>query len=83
MLSVSPSITPPYTQTVRSALLAIDDPRFTADLLFLEAWEMAPSTHLGAVLRASQIRRANPVLAAALAEELRQARSYHPGIRAA
>jgi hypothetical protein len=42
-----------------------------ADLLFLEAWEIRPSAHLGATLRASQIRRANPSLAAEIDAELK------------
>jgi hypothetical protein len=63
---------PPYTQAVRRALDGIKDPRLTADLLFLEAWEIRPSAHLGVTLRASQIRRANPGLAAEIDAELKQ-----------
>ena len=53
---------PPYTLAVRQALQGVNDSALEADLLFLEAWEMHPSSHLGATLRASQIRRANPGL---------------------
>jgi hypothetical protein len=59
---------------VRDALLETRDAAFEADLLFLEAWEMFPNMHPGSVLRANQIRRANPGLAAALARELKSAR---------
>ena len=44
-----------------------------SDLLFLEAWEMRRSPDLAATLRASQIRRANPGLAAAIEQELKAA----------
>ncbi len=62
---------PPFTLAVREALNGINDLQVEADLLFLEAWEMKPSSHLGATLRASQIRRANPLLAAAINAELK------------
>jgi hypothetical protein len=45
-----------------------------ADLLFLEAWEIQPSSHVGSALRASQIRRANPGLAEEISDELRSRR---------
>jgi len=63
----------PFTQAVRRALLGASDSRIAADLLFLEAWEIRPSPHLGITLRASQIRRANPSLAAEIDAELRGA----------
>lgn len=63
---------PPFTEAVRRALRGAACPGAEADLLFLEAWEMHPSTHLGAVLRASQIRRANPGLAEEICRELRK-----------
>ena len=62
---------PPFTQAVRRALQGARDSRIEADLLFLEAWEIRPSPHLGMALRASQIRRANPLLAAEIDAELR------------
>jgi len=61
----------PSTAAVRNALLGAGNPSAKADLLFLEAWEIHPSGDLGATLRASQIRRANPGLAAAIEAELR------------
>jgi hypothetical protein len=42
-------------------------------LLFLEAWEIQRPENLGAALRANQIRRANPALAAAIELELKAA----------
>jgi hypothetical protein len=66
---------PPYTLAVRQALQGVNDSALEADLLFLEAWEMHPSSHLGATLRASQIRRANPGLVAAIDAELKAGRS--------
>ncbi len=61
----------PFTLAVREALQGVNNSAIEADLLFLEAWEMQPSSHLGATLRASQIRRANPGLAAAIDAELK------------
>ncbi len=61
----------PVTQAVRTALQGINNSVFEADLLFLEAWEMYPSSHLGVTLRAGQIRRANPGLVAAIDAELK------------
>lgn len=73
MLTVQPANRPPYTLAVREALQGVNDSALKADLLFLEAWEMHPSSHLGVTLRASQIRRANPRLAAAIDAELKAA----------
>ena len=67
---------PPYTQAVRRALHGVSDSRLAADLLFLEAWEMMPSSNLGMTLRASQIRRANPELAAEIVAELKANRKF-------
>jgi hypothetical protein len=69
MLTASPVRKPPFTQAVRDALG--NNSAKEADLLFLEAWEMRPTALLGATLRASQIRRANPGLAAAIDAELK------------
>jgi len=63
---------PPFTQAVRRALQGKTDARLADDLLFFEAWEIHPSSHLGATLRASQIRRANPGLAAEIDAELKK-----------
>jgi hypothetical protein len=61
----------PVTRAVSLALQDIHDPGARSDLLFLEAWEMHRPANLGATLRASQIRRANPDLAAAIERELK------------
>jgi hypothetical protein len=71
MLTTQPMRKPPYTIAVRQALQHINNSRIEEDLLFLEAWEMHPSSHLGVTLKASQIRRANPDLAAAIDAELK------------
>jgi hypothetical protein len=71
MLSIQSVQRPPFTLAVRQALQGVSDSAIEADLLFLEAWEMHPSSHLGVTLRASQIRRANPGLAAAIDAELK------------
>jgi hypothetical protein len=63
----------PLTAAVRQALQGVNNSLIEADFLFLEAWEILPSSHIGAALRAGQIRRANPVLAAAIGAELKAA----------
>jgi len=62
---------PPFTLAVRQALQNVNNSQIADDLLFLEAWEIQPSSNLGVTLKASQIRRANPELAAAIDAELR------------
>ncbi len=64
----------PQTQAVRRALRSVREPSTAADLLFLEAWEMNGSRDLGRLLRASQIRRANPELVAEIEAELKNVR---------
>jgi hypothetical protein len=64
----------PVTLAVSLALREIRDPMVRSDLLFLEAWEMQRPADLGATLRASQIRRANPDLVEAIERELKAAR---------
>jgi hypothetical protein len=71
MLTTAPARKPPYTMAVRQALQGVNNSLIEADLLFLEAWEMRPSLHLGVALRAGQIRRANPDLAAAIGAEIK------------
>jgi hypothetical protein len=71
MLNAESVQKPPFTLAVRLALQGVNDSGVEADLLFLEAWEIHPSSHLGVTLRASQIRRANPDLAAAIDAELK------------
>jgi hypothetical protein len=61
----------PLTRAVSLALRDVHDPRAWSDLLFLEAWEIHRPHSLGATLRANQIRRANPALAAEIERELR------------
>ena len=46
MLSSPPVQKPPFTLALRRALQGINDSVTEADLLFLEAWEIHPSTHL-------------------------------------
>jgi hypothetical protein len=65
----------PRTEAVRRALRQVNDAAAAADLLFLEHWETGRGSDIAAMLRASQIRRANPVLAAEIHAELTR-RSY-------
>jgi hypothetical protein len=71
MLTTKSVRTPPFTDAVRQALQNVNNSQMADDLLFLEAWEIQPSSNLGVTLKASQIRRANPELAAAIDAELR------------
>ena len=71
MLAIQSVRKQPFTLAVRKALQTINNSEIEADLLFLEAWEMHPSSHLGMTLKASQIRRANRELAAAIEAELK------------
>lgn len=63
-----------HTEAVRRALSESRDQAVQSDLLFLERWEMAPVAGAAAALRVSQIRRANPELAAAVRAEVARAR---------
>lgn len=58
---------------MRRALRATPDHTAINDLLFLEAWEMQAPPDIASTLRASQIRRANPLLAEAIRAELSSA----------
>jgi hypothetical protein len=60
----------PRTQALRRALQQINDEAAAADLLFLEYWQSQRVPDIAASLRASQIRRANPALAAEIHAEL-------------
>jgi len=71
----------PVTTAVRSAVAATHDHTTLADLLFLERWEMAPIPGAAAALRVSQIRRANPELAAAVRAEIAGAARVPAGRR--
>ena len=61
----------PRTQAVRRALRSDNRPEAAADLLFLESWEMNAAPDLADLLRAGQIRRANPGLVAEIEAELK------------
>lgn len=65
----------PHTEAVRRALRDARDEPTAADLLFLEAWEAAPVANVAATLRAGQIRRANPALAAEIRAEVQRRRA--------
>ena len=67
-------ITQPRTEALRRALVATQSEATMRDLLYLEAWEMAPEPGAGPALRIHQLRRANPELAAAIRAELSSAR---------
>jgi hypothetical protein len=60
----------PRTEALRRALQRIHDEAAAADLLFLEYWQSQRVSDIAASLRASQIRRANPALAAEIHAEL-------------
>ncbi len=71
------------TEALRRVLGRVRDMTAAADLLFLEAWEAEPSRQIGTALRASQIRRANPGLAAEIRAELSCGRPLTEAERAA
>jgi hypothetical protein len=75
---LAPNILAPMTAAVRGALHGRRDEATLADLLFLERWEMAPTPGAAAALRVSQIRRANPELAAAVRAEITRAIGGRP-----
>jgi hypothetical protein len=60
----------PRTEAVRRVLQHVRDEAAAADLLFLEDWQAQRCPDVAASLRASQIRRANPALAAEIHAEL-------------
>lgn len=60
----------PLTVAVREHLARRPDGAERADWLFLERWELAPPASPGTTLRAGQIRRGNPALAAAIRAEV-------------
>ena len=66
----------PCTMALRRALPTHRDPALAADLLFLERWEIAPLHGAAAALRVTQLRRANPELAAAIRAELIELRRH-------
>jgi hypothetical protein len=60
----------PFTRALRQLLPSLTDPAEAEDLLFLESWERAPSHGAADARRVTQLRRANPALAAAIRAEL-------------
>jgi hypothetical protein len=60
----------PRTEALRRALQQVHDKAAAADLLFLENWQSQRAPGIAASLRAGQIRRANPTLAAEIHAEL-------------
>lgn len=70
-----------HTAAVQRALAVAPDHTSQADLLFLERWEQRAVPGTAAALRAGQIRRANPILAAEIRAELRSGRPLTGGER--
>jgi hypothetical protein len=60
----------PRTEALRRALQQTKDEAAAADLMFLEEWQNQRAPGIAASLRAGQIRRANPALAAEIHAEL-------------
>jgi hypothetical protein len=58
------------TTALRTAISSTRDQRVAEDFLFLELWERTPTPGPAAALRITQIRRANPELAAAIRHEV-------------
>lgn len=71
------------TDAVRWILKETADPAVIADLLFLEAWESGTMPSIAASMRAAQIRRGNPELAAQIRNETQQLRAASSGHTAA
>ena len=67
---VAPQGVRPLTNVVRRALGSAHNSAMVDDLLFLERWELSPTPGTAGALRVSQIRRANPELAAAVRAEI-------------
>jgi hypothetical protein len=70
MQGISEDLGRPRTNALRRALQQVQDNMAAADLLFLEDWQTQRCPGIAASLRASQIRRANPTLAAEIYAEL-------------
>jgi hypothetical protein len=68
----------PKTRTLQRAFAERKDRSSMGDLLFLERWEICPLPGPAAALRVSQIRRANPELAAAIRRELDELQQRTP-----
>jgi hypothetical protein len=67
-------LAPPRTDAVRRALDSTSEHTAIEDFCFLEAFECQAIPEIAAALRARQIRRANPLLAAELRAELAHGR---------
>ena len=72
----------PRTSALHRVLQQAGSRGCSRDLLFLEAWEAAPSAGAGIALRVHQIRRANPALAAEIRAELKHGRPLTEAERA-
>lgn len=83
MQSQTTSTFSPRTEALRRALQIYADRSSTADLVFLENWEAQGRPSVAATLRAHQIRRANPLLAAEIRAELAHGRPLSAAERAA
>lgn len=70
MLAHAGSARQPITQAVRRALRTEQSATVVEDLLFLETWRIERPRDLCMILRAGQILRANPDLAAEIQTEL-------------
>ena len=70
------------TATIARALTTTRNHTANNDYLFLEAWERRASPDLAALLRISQIRRANPILVAELRAEIATGRPLTEAERA-
>ena len=66
----TPMTTEIHTEALRRALGSVQDALSAADLIFLENWEMSSIPGVAAALRAGQLRRANPALAAEIRAEV-------------
>ena len=77
IMMLSPTELPyaPVTEVLRRICADGTDPASLRDLVFLERWEMLPLPGAAAALRVSQIRRANPDLAAAIRSEVARLRA--------
>ena len=83
MLMSAEPLTAARTEALRRVLGVAGSRASADDLLFLEAWEAQPYPLIGATLRAYQIRRANPALAAEIHAEMARGRPLTVHERAA
>ena len=69
----------PLTAAMQRAAGSFRDDSSISGLFFLEAWELGCVPDLSAMLRARQIRRSNPALAAEIRAELLGLRRFGQG----